>query len=411
MNDSDSRALPPHPTSLCVRYRPLLALLRTDALSPREAATLTEHLSGCPWCQRELATYDALDAAARQHLSTVTFTPLTLEDIMQTTETPTQAPTAANAAPAPTDGKARRIAGVRPSGRPPISALGPLAAVMALILLAGLIFTTHGLGLTPGSGIGNGTPIPTATPPTVSQQTAALAQTTWMLRRLFVDGHEHAIVAFHAPTLRFQPQDDRSGKVAGSSGCNSYSGTYTLAGTTLHISNMGTTLVRCSSSDITDQEHAYQQALSRIEQFQLDGDSLMLASGDRYVQVDFHSIHTAALAQSTWTLTQLVVDGHEQPLAPSQAPTLHFQPQDDRSGRFEGGSGCNTYFGSYTLADTTLHMDLSGTTNMACTPDVTDQESAYLSALPRVERFLVEGDTLMLASGDGSVQFTFHVTH
>jgi heat shock protein HslJ len=410
MNDSDSRSLPPQPTSLCMRYQPLLALLRTDTLLPREASMLTEHISGCSWCQRELATYDALDAAARQHLSTVTFTPLTLEDIMQTTQPPMQTP-AANAATTRTRGVMRRTGGPWPAGRPPISVLGPLAAVIALILLAGLIFTTHGLGPTPGSGTPIPT-IPTATLPTVSQQTAALAQSTWMLRVLYVGGHhEQPIVALHAPTLRFQPHDDRGGNVIGNSGCNGYFGSYTLTDTMLHINTLGTTNMACSPYTINDQETAYLGALPHVEQFHLDGDSLTLASGDSNVQLDFHAIHSAALAQSTWKLTQLIVDGHEQPLAPSHAPTLHLQSQDDRSGKIQGTGGCNAYSGSYTLTDTMLRMSISASTQVGCQSIVSTPENAYLQALPRVERYYLQGDTLTLGSADGSVRLTFHASH
>ena len=409
MNDSDSRALPPQPTSLCMRYQPLLALLRTDTLLPREASMLTEHISGCSWCQRELATYDALDAAARQHLSTVTFTPLTLEDIMQTTQTPTQSP-AANAAPTQTRGVMRRTGGPWPAGRPPISVLGPLAAVIALILLAGVIFTTHSLGPTPGSG----TPIPTistATPPTVSQQTAALTQPTWMLRVLYVGGHhEQPVLASHAPTLRFQPHDDRSGGFEGRGGCNTYMGSYTIAGTMLHMGLSGTTNMACTP-DVMDEETAYLGALAHIEQFHLDGDSLTMASADSNVQLDFHAIHSTALTQPTWTLTQLVVDGHEQQLTPSHAPTLHFQPQGDLSGVIQGTGGCNSYSGSYTLTDTMLRMSISAITQVGCQSIVSTSENAYLQALPRVERYYLQGDTLMMASADRSVQLTFHASH
>ncbi|HEV2457050.1 MAG TPA: hypothetical protein VGS80_01695, partial [Ktedonobacterales bacterium] len=134
MHDSSSISL--GPTPLCVRYRPLLALLRTGALAPREVAALNEHLGSCPWCRRELAAYDALDAAARQHLTGAAFTPLTLEDIMHTTETPPDA----NVPSTPRASRTLRPAWRRP---PRLSTLGPLAAVVALVLFAGLIFTAH----------------------------------------------------------------------------------------------------------------------------------------------------------------------------------------------------------------------------------------------------------------------------
>jgi len=105
-----------------------------------------------------------------------------------------------------------------------------------------------------------------------------------------------------------------------------------------------------------------------------------------------------------WTLTQLVVDGHVQPLAPSRPPMLRFHSQD---GRFGGSTGCNSFNGSYTLAGATLRLGVTSMTQVRCPDTVGAQETAYLSALYRVERF---GDTLILASGDGSMQLTFHTT-
>jgi hypothetical protein len=90
MNDS---GMPPlQPTSCCARLQPLLALLRTDALSTQETAQLTTHLADCRWCQRELDAYDALDAAARRHFSDITFAPLALKDIVQASDDLADAP-------------------------------------------------------------------------------------------------------------------------------------------------------------------------------------------------------------------------------------------------------------------------------------------------------------------------------
>jgi hypothetical protein len=58
-------SIPPRPTPRCATFQPRLALLRTDALASAVAAHVAEHVAGCPWCRREVATYDALDAAAR----------------------------------------------------------------------------------------------------------------------------------------------------------------------------------------------------------------------------------------------------------------------------------------------------------------------------------------------------------
>ena len=47
-------------------------------------------------------------------------------------------------------------------------------------------------------------------------------------------------------------------------------------------------------------------------------------------------------------------------------------------------------------------------TQARCLPTaLMDQENAYFRALPRVERYHVDANTLTLTSADGSVQLTF----
>jgi heat shock protein HslJ len=275
MHDSSSLSLGPMP--LCVRYRPLLALLRTGALSPREAAVVNEHLASCSWCQQELAAYDVLDAAARQHLAGAAFIPLTLEDIMRTAETPPDAGIASTA------GASRRVWPAL-HRRPHLSTLGPLAAVVVLVLFAGLIFAAHTSG--PGPAPGGK---PTLTSPT---QTANVAQTTWTLTRLVVDGREQPLVPGRAPTLHFGPHAD---KFYGTGGCNSYGGTYTFVGpsttsaTAILFSSFSFTQVRCIPAAVTDQENAYLQALSRVKRLHVDGNTLTLTSTDGSVQLTFRA--------------------------------------------------------------------------------------------------------------------------
>jgi heat shock protein HslJ len=274
MNDFDS--VPPHPTSLCMRHQRQLALLRTDALSPQEAATLTEHISDCLWCRQEVAAYDALDAAVRQQLSSATFTPLTLEDIRLAPEIAT---------PIPTSKVVRRTVGLGPYRRPAVSALGSLAAVIALTLLAGLLFMTH----RPGVTLGSGTPGPTLGGTPTATSTAALAQPTWRLTDLIADGREQPLVPSRAPWLRFGPLDSGkgSGQIYGSGGCNGVGGSYTLGGDSLHISAASATQRACLPDNVNAQESAYLRALLRVERFHLDSGTLTLTSGDGNTRLTF----------------------------------------------------------------------------------------------------------------------------
>lgn len=276
MNDYDS--VPPYPTSLCKRYQRQLALLRTDALLPDVAATLTEHLSDCLWCRQEVAAYDALDADVRRQLSRATFTPLTLEDIMQAPEIAT---------PIPVSNVVRRTVGLSPYRRAAVSPLGSLAAVITLTLLAGLLFMTH----RPGVTLSSGTPGPTLGGTPTATSTAALAQPTWRLTDLIADGREQPLVPSRAPWLRFGPLDSGkgSGPFYGSGGCNGVGGSYTLAGDSLHISAASTTQMACLPDGVNAQESAYLRALLRIERFHLDSSMLTLTSGDGSTRLTFQA--------------------------------------------------------------------------------------------------------------------------
>jgi len=68
-------------------------------------------------------------------------------------------------------------------------------------------------------------------------------------------------------------------------------------------------------------------------------------------------------------------------------------------GEVTGQSGCNSYFGPYTLDGNALQFDMIGMTEMACLePEgLMDQEMAYLGALQAVaEARLVDGQLEML---------------
>ncbi len=76
------------------------------------------------------------------------------------------------------------------------------------------------------------------------------------------------------------------GTVAGSAGCNNFTGTYTVDGTKLTIGALATTRKACASPDgITEQETDYLAALSSSVSFQNDGTGLTLlnAAGQRSV--------------------------------------------------------------------------------------------------------------------------------
>ncbi len=103
----------------------------------------------------------------------------------------------------------------------------------------------------------------------------------------------------------------------------------------------------------------------------------------------------SAIVGPTWALTQI---GSARPAG--SAATITF----GRDGRVNGSTGCNSFFGTYTLASNgALALSQVGSTRMACPGPDMAQESRVLDALNRADRAVVQGGRLMLMAGSTSL--------
>ena len=82
---------------------------------------------------------------------------------------------------------------------------------------------------------------------------------------------------------------------------------------------------------------------------------------------------------------------------PNTTITLAF----DNSGTVSGSSGCNTYSGAYTVSGTSLSISPLISTQMACEPDVADQEQLYLSTLQGAASFDLPAGQLVIFDAGG----------
>jgi putative lipoprotein len=63
------------------------------------------------------------------------------------------------------------------------------------------------------------------------------------------------------------------------------------------------------------------------------------------------------------------------------ADDVELYVQFETDGEIAGFAGCNRFFGSYELAESTLKIGPLGSTRMACPPDVTAFEFSFIEAL------------------------------
>lgn len=100
----------------------------------------------------------------------------------------------------------------------------------------------------------------------------------WKLTEL--DGRPVVVGEGREPHLRFQAADSH---VAGSTGCNSLSGTFERHGDRLRLGRMVTTLMACADTAVSDQEQRFLQVLGTVDRAGMVGDHLTLYADDRPV--------------------------------------------------------------------------------------------------------------------------------
>jgi heat shock protein HslJ len=94
-----------------------------------------------------------------------------------------------------------------------------------------------------------------------------LAGTSWQLLQL----GPHGALSENLPTLAFSTD----GKVSGSGGCNTYTGTVTMSGMKIKFDALAATKKTCSK-EINAQEASYLKALEKAETFEMRATSLLI---------------------------------------------------------------------------------------------------------------------------------------
>lgn len=97
---------------------------------------------------------------------------------------------------------------------------------------------------------------------------------------------------------------------------------------------------------------------------------------------------TAPLAGTEWRVTDIGGKAPETGIA----STISF----NEGGRVSGRAGCNRFFGSVALDGAAMKFGAIGSTRMACPGPAMQQESLFLAALAKAERYEMQGAELLI---------------
>jgi heat shock protein HslJ len=203
------------------------------------------------------------------------------------------------------------------------------------------------------------------------------------------------------PGTSISIQFTAGGKLAGSSGCNQYSGTYTASGNTLQIgSDLASTMKACAQ-EIMDQESAYLKALGEVKTYSVTGDQLTLFdTKDKSILV--YNARSQDLSGTSW---EVIAYNNGKQAVTSVLAGSSITAKFGGDGTLSGNGGCNNYNGTYTVTAKQIKIGPLASTRMFCAdPEgVMDQEALYLAALQTADTYKVEGTKLELRTKDGAL--------
>jgi heat shock protein HslJ len=207
-------------------------------------------------------------------------------------------------------------------------------------------------------------------------------------------------VAGSAATMRFS-----DGRVAGTTGCNRYTGPYTSeAAGAIEFGPLASTMMACPEPQIR-QEQAFLQALDAAATYVISGGILTLKAANGDELATFAPRESATLVGTPWSATGInngknaVVS-----LAAGSEVTAVFAGD----GRLSGNAGCNKYSAAYEVDGNKISIKAPISTKMACPdPKVLEQETAYLIAVTKATTYRMDGDKLELRDDEGALQVGF----
>lgn len=262
-----------------------------------------------------------------------------------------------------------------------------------LFLVASLVALTACTSTTTKSSSSGGAATSPPTPPS-----GGLAGTAWVLAS-YQGSSGSAVPA--APRATASLAFDRSNAVAGSTGCNSFSGTYTSTAQTLSIALGPMTQMACSSPLIQAQETAITVLLDQATDFQVIDDQLMLTGAHSAVLLTYGA-GPVGLEGTSWNVTGVNNgNGGVETTAAAENLRATFGP----SVAFTGFGGCNDLSGTYVTTGV-AGVAITGLTltKKTCAAGVDSLESQYIAALSRVSTSAIAGDMLTLRDPAGAAQ-------
>lgn len=207
------------------------------------------------------------------------------------------------------------------------------------------------------------------------------------------------------PNTQITAEFDEEGRVGGTSGCNSYSTTYTVDGNRIKLGEeMIGTLMACPDP-VMEQERVYLEALGAAVTSEIVDNELTLFDTDGNPLARYQAVYQE-LADTSWevisynTGTQAVT---------SVIIGTEITAEFSEEGQLSGNASCNQYNTTYETDGNKINIGPVAVTRMLCSePDgIMEQEARYLAALGTAETYKIQGLNMEMRTSEGSLVASF----
>jgi heat shock protein HslJ len=197
-----------------------------------------------------------------------------------------------------------------------------------------------------------------------------------------------------------------AGRVHGFSGCNQFTGPYSLDGERLVLGQLGGTMMACPEAAMTV-ERAFQSAFSGVLDIAVEGNQLTLTPADGGEALRFEREAPPRLEGVHWEVSGYN-NGRHAVVGPLAGTRLTLMFED---GRISGVSGCNRFHGLFEAEGNALRVPPLATTRKACAHAVMVQEQEFLRALESATTWDIVRGMLDVHRADGERVLTAIEVH
>jgi heat shock protein HslJ len=234
-----------------------------------------------------------------------------------------------------------------------------------------------------------------------SAQHMPLENIRWVLSS--IDG-QRLPVGVEAYAVFTPGKDNQDNQVSGSSGCNGFSGKYSVEGDKLAIPGpFGTTQMSCPE-EVMQVEHSFLAALENSQSFETVLKQLTITTSNGLL---IFTADRMPLEGPIWKLTALgSADNPQAPVSGADFTAIFSRQPGMPSGVMAGTTGCINSTNTYYANLKEIKLNPASRSDGTCSAELANQMESYFDGLNKAREYRILGSELQILYDDQVLKYT-----